>query len=584
MFLRRLRVRKSGKWHSYWAIVRTVRTPRGPRQQLVSYLGELSATEQREYARIRRIVAESEPVQKELFEPQAGSQWVEVDVQGMRVERVRSFGGVWLALKLWSTLQLDRLLNACLPERREEIRWGLVGCILTVARLDCPGSELAIESRWYESTALADLLGVPADKINTDRLYRGMDLLLELKDAIEQHLRGRYKTLFDTEFDILLYDVTSSYFEGLSEANALAARGYSRDHRPDCKQVCIALVVTKDGLPLAFEVFEGSTHDTETLQQIVEKIETKYGPASGIWVLDRGVVSEENLQWLRQRDGRYLVGTPRSMLKSYEAALRDQADWAAVYEDVQVKAVPGPEGMETFLLCRSRARREKEAAIHRRFIQRLQEGLTAIQAAIDSGRLRDPEKIGRRIGALLQRNSRAAKAFQVTLTRDETGHLRLEWPERPDWLDWAELSEGAYLLRTNLVNWKPEQLWKSYMQLTQVENAFRISKSDLAVRPIFHQTADRTRAHILVCFLAYAMWKTLEKLCEASGLGTSARTVQQELQRLVAVDVVMPTREGLPLRLRCVAEPDARLKELLDHLGLKLPRRLRLPVSTAAGM
>jgi len=342
--------------------------------------------------------------------------------------------------------------------------------------------------------------------------------------------------------------------------------------------------VTKDGLPLAFEVFEGSTHDTETLQQIVEKIETKYGPASGIWVLDRGVVSEENLQWLRQRDGRYLVGTPRSMLKSYEAALRDQADWAAVYEDVQVKAVPGPEGMETFLLCRSRARREKEAAIHRRFIQRLQEGLTAIQAAIDSGRLRDPEKIGRRIGALLQRNSRAAKAFQVTLTRDETGHLRLEWPERPDWLDWAELSEGAYLLRTNLVNWKPEQLWKSYMQLTQVENAFRISKSDLAVRPIFHQTADRTRAHILVCFLAYAMWKTLEKLCEASGLGTSARTVQQELQRLVAVDVVMPTREGLPLRLRCVAEPDARLKELLDHLGLKLPRRLRLPVSTAAGM
>ena len=584
MFLRRLRVRKSGKSHSYWAIVRTVRTPRGPRQQLVSYLGELSATEQREYARIRRIVAESEPVQKELFEPEAGPQWVEVDVQGMRVERVRSFGGVWLALKLWSTLQLDRLLNACLPERREEIRWGLIGCILTVARLDCPGSELAIESRWYESTALADLLGVPADKINTDRLYRGMDLLLELKDAIEQHLRDRYKTLFDTEFDILLYDVTSSYFEGLSEANALAARGYSRDHRPDCKQVCIALVVTKDGLPLAFEVFEGSTHDTETLQQIVEKIETKYGPASGIWVVDRGVVSEENLQWLRQRDGRYLVGTPRSMLKSYEAALRDQADWAAVYEDVQVKAVPGPEGMETFLLCRSRARREKEAAIHRRFIQRLQEGLTAIQAAIDSGRLRDPEKIGRRIGALLQRNSRAAKAFQVTLTRDETGHLRLEWPERPDWLDWAELSEGAYLLRTNLVNWKPEQLWKSYMQLTQVENAFRISKSDLAVRPIFHQTADRTRAHILVCFLAYAMWKTLEKLCEASGLGTSARTVQQELQRLVAVDVVMPTREGLPLRLRCVAEPDARLKELLGHLGLKLPRRLRLPVSTAAGM
>ena len=288
-------------------------------------------------------------------------------------------------------------------------------------------------------------------------------------------------------------------------------------------------MVTKDGLPLAFEVFEGSTHDTETLQQIVERIEAKYGPASGVWVVDRGMVSEENLQWLRQRQGQYLVGTPRSLLKNYEVALRDQADWAAVYEDVEVKAVPGPEGMETFLLCRSRARREKEAAIHRRFVQRLEQGLTAIQAAIDSRRLRDPEKIGRRIGALLQRNSRAAKAFEVKLTHDETGHLRLEWSQRSDWVDWAELSEGAYLLRTNLVNWKPEQLWKSYMQLTQVENAFRISKSDLEVRPIFHQTADRTRAHILVCFLAYVLWKTLEKLCEASGLGTSARTVLQEL-------------------------------------------------------
>lgn len=584
MFLRRLRVRKSGKSHSYWAIVRTVRTPRGPRQQLVSYLGELSATEQKEYARIRRLVAESEPVQRELFEPEAGPEWVEVNVQGMRVERVRRFGGVWLALKLWSTLQFDRLLERCLPERREEIRWGLIGCLLTVARFDCPGSELAIESRWYEQTALADLLGVPTDKVNTDRLYRGLDVLLDFKEVIEEHLRDRYQTLFDTEFDVLLYDVTSSYFEGLAEANPLAARGYSRDHRPDCKQVCIGLVVTKDGLPLAFEVFEGSTHDTETLQEIVEKIEAKYGRASGVWVIDRGVVSEENLQWLRQREGHYLVGTPRSMLKNYEAALREQADWSAVYEDIEVKPVPGPEGMETFLLCRSRSRREKEAAIHRRFLQRLELGLAALQKAIDGGRLREPEKIGRRLGALMQRNSRAAKAFEVKLIRHESGHLRLHWSRRRDWADWAELSEGAYLLRTNLVNWKPEQLWKTYMQLTQVENAFRISKSDLEVRPIFHQTADRTQAHILVCFLAYVLWKTLEKLCEASGLGTSARTVQQEIQNLVAVDVVLPARQGLPMRIRCVAEPDARLKELLDHLGLKVPRRLRLPVSAGVSM
>lgn len=343
MLLRRIRVRKNGKSHSYWALVKSVRTPRGPRQELVSYLGELTATEHAQYARVRRIVAEAGPIQRDLFDPAVGPEWVQVDVRRVRVQRGREFGAVWLGLKRWKALEFDRLLEACLAERREEIRWGLVGCLLTMARLDSPGSELAIEERWYERTALADLLGVPPEKVNTDRLYRALDALWPQKEAIERHLKERYRTLFETAFDLLIYDVTSSYFEGLEEKNDLAARGYSRDHRPDCPQVVVALVVTRDGLPLAFEVFGGDTHDTQTRRPIVETMEAQCGRAQGVWVLDRGLVSEDHLAWLRERQGRYLVGTPRTMLKRHEAALREQG-WTQVYEDIEVKAVAGPGG------------------------------------------------------------------------------------------------------------------------------------------------------------------------------------------------------------------------------------------------
>jgi transposase len=307
--------------------------------------------------------------------------------------------------------------------------------------------------------------------------------------------------------------------------------------------------------------------------------------------MDRGVVSEDNLTWLRERKGQYLVGTPRTMLRRYEAALREEG-WKQVYEDLEVKTVAGPEGAETFILCRSQSRREKEKAMHARFVRKIEEGLENIQKAVASGRLRDPVKLGERIGALKKANSRAAKAFDVKIETLPAGRRRVTWTKQPDWEDWATLSEGAYLLRTNLADWKPEELWKAYMQLTQVEKVFHIAKDDLGIRPIYHKTADRTRGHILVCFLAYALWKTLEKLCEASGLGSSARTVYEEIQRLVSVDVTMPacrdadacgagrpSADAPELRIRCVAEPDARLKELLHHLGLTVPKRLTIPRS-----
>lgn len=581
MFLRRLRVRKNGKIHRYWALVRSVRTARGPRQELVSYLGELSETERRDYARVRRIVAQAEPIQGQLYESPLGPEWVTVDLRRLRIGRVRQFGGVWLGLKLWKTLQLDELLESVLPERREEIRWGLIGCILALARLDHPGSELDIEARWYEQTALADLLGVPLEKVNTERLYRGLDALWSRKEALERHLKQRWKGLFDAEYDILLYDVTSSYFEGLADGNDLAARGYSRDHRGDCKQVCVGLVVTRDGLPVGLEIFAGNTNDAKTLRQIVETMEEKYGLAGRIWVLDRGIVSEENLAWLRSRGGRYLVGTPRTMLRRHESALHEEG-WTHVYEDLEVKTVSGPDAAETFILCRSRTRREKEKAMHARFVARMEEGLEKIQAAVEAGRLSDPVKLGERIGALRKANSRAAKAFEVQVETLPGGRRRVRWTKRPDWVDWAALSEGAYLLRTNVADWAADELWKTYMQLAQVEKAFHIAKDDLGIRPIFHKTAERTCGHILVCFLAYALWKTLEKLCEASGLGRSARTVYEEIQRLVTVDVTMLSADGRELHLRCVAEPDARLKELLYHLGLTVPKRLTLPRSMPA--
>jgi transposase len=486
-----------------------------------------------------------------------------------------------LGLKLWKALELDKLLERVLPERREEIRWGLVGCILTLARLDRPGSELDIETRWYERTALADLLGVPPEKVNTDRLYRGIDALWNRKEALEAHLRKRWKSLFDTTYDILLYDVTSSYFEGECAGNAVAARGYSRDHRGDCKQVGVGLVVTHDGLPVGLEVFSGDTNDAKTLRRIVEAMEGKYGPAGRVWILDRGIASEDNLAWLRARGARYLVGTPRARLRRFEAQLREQR-WTQVYEDLEVKTAAGPDDKETFVQCRSQSRREKEKAIHARFVARIEEGLEKIRKAVETGRLKDPVKLGRRIGALMKVNSRAAKAFEVNVETLPDGRRRGVWTKRTEWEDWATLSEGAYLLRTNLDDWRAEDLWKTYIQLTQVEKAFHIAKDDLAIRPIFHRTAGRTCGHVLVCFLAYALWKTLEKLCEASGLGSSARTVYDELRRLVAVDVVLPSADGRELRIRCVAEPDDRLKELLDHLGLEVPKRLKIPRSLGA--
>ena len=383
-------------------------------------------------------------------------------------------------------------------------------------------------------------------------------------------LKNRLGELFGLEYDLLLYDVTSTYFEGQAEGNPLARRGYSRDHRPDCKQVCIGLVVSRCGMPLGYEVFAGNRSDVTTLREIVETMERRYGQAERIWVVDRGMVSAENIEFLKQNGRRYIVGTPKSMLKQFERELLAE-DWRTIREGLEVKLCPGPEGEETFVLCRSRDRREKEKAMHARFEKRIEEGLMRIEASCQKQRLQ-PLLVAQRLGRLLGQNSRAAGLFQAEVQTASDGRAVLAWKKIENWREWAVLSEGCYLLRSNVNDWNDEELWKAYIQLTEAENAFRIHKSDLSLRPIWHQKEARVMAHILVCFLAFVLWKTLAKKCQEAGLGDEPRRVFDELGQIELVDVVLPTRKGTEIRRRCITEPTDHQAILLARLKLRLPK------------
>jgi transposase len=482
---------------------------------------------------------------------------------------------------LWRALELDKLLERIMPRGRGHLPRHIVATIVSLARFCEPSSELHIADTWYERTSLDDLLGVPDGAMNPDRLYRAHDHLLKHKDDIEKHLKERFTTLFDAQYELLLYDVTSTYFEGQAKRNPQAKHGHSRDHRRDCKQVCIGLVVTREGLPVAYEVFEGNRHDSKTLQEIIESMERKHGKARRIWVLDRGMVSDENLQFLRDRDGQYIVGTPKATLRSFEQALLDQ-DWTQVEEGIEVKLRPGPDGDETFIICRSTARREKEKAMHDRFEKRIEEGLQSLERRLDKAKKKpNRSQVERQIGRLLGKNSRAAGLFDIKVSNVEregiAGFLKVTWTKKKAWREWAQLSEGCYLLRTNLVGWKPEDLWKTYIQLTQAESAFRTHKTELNLRPIWHHKEDRVQAHILFSFLAYAMWKTLEQWMSRCGLGSGPRPVIEEFDRIKTNDVILPTSRGREVRIRCVTLADESQRILLDRLGLKIPSRLGEP-------
>jgi len=549
-------------------VVESYRTERGPRQRIVAYLGDMEEAARQGVVQAARGARTHQPRLLDEVAPE----WVEVDAKRLRVERVRDFGGPWLGLQVLEKLELVEFLESVLAPGREEIPWAMMSLVLVLSRLCDPSSELRIAEHLYERSALGDLLGVPADKVNDDRLYRALDALLPHKAALERHLKQRLGELFHLEYDLLLYDVTSTYFEGECSRNEQATRGYSRDHRPDCKQVCIALVVTKGGMPLGYEVFDGNRNDSTTVEDIVEAIEAKYGAADRIWVMDRGMVSEENIEYLREQGQRYILGTPKGQLKRFERELLEEG-WETIREGLEVKLCPGPDGQETFILCRSAQRREKEQAMHERFEQRIAAGLEKLAASCRQ-RKHKPAVIERRIGRLLERNSRAAGLFKIEV-KDDGGRAKVTWSKVDAWREWSNLSEGCYLLRSNITDWSAEELWTAYIQLTQAEAAFRLHKSDLGLRPIWHQKSERVQAHILVCFLAYVIWKALGQLCHAAGLGDEPRKVFEELAQIRTVDVVLPTRDGPALRRRCVAEPTKHQAILLQRLGLTLPTNLK---------
>ena len=586
MYLRHTRRRKDGKTHVYWQLVRSVRHGRKVVQQTVAQLGELDADGRaRAEALARSIVGRpSECWQGQLFGHREPAGSVAVQLDGVRLERSRSFGAVWLGWILWRALKLDEQCEALLASKRETVGWAEVIAILAIGRLCEPSSELHVAEQWYRSTALEDLLEVAVKDIYDERLYRALDRLLPHKESLEKHLVKRLGELFKLDYDLLLYDVTSTYFEGVADP-AIAKRGYSRDHRPDCVQVNIALVVSHEGMPLGYEIFAGNTTDVSTVQQIVEGMEGRFGKVNRVWVMDRGMVSAENIAWLNATGRRYVIGTARSELGRFAKQIAEKTDWRQIREDIEVKICPSPDGNETFLLCRSASRSDKEKAMHERFSKRIDEGLQSLhrrieksQAALDRGVLE------RQIGRLLERNSRASARYSIVLTEDKTipAGVKLKWSTRSEWDEWAKLSEGTYILRTNIHHWTDQELWKTYIQLSEAEAAFRIQKSDLCIRPIWHHKQDRIKAHILICFLAYVLWKTLQQWQSRAGLGHSPRTILTEFSRIQSADIVLPLADGSKreLRLRCVVRPDPEQELLLQRLGLTLPERLRPPAGT----
>jgi transposase len=590
MFLRRHERYKDGKDHTYWSLVETVRTPDGPRQRTLCYLGELNGSAQARWLKTIKVFnAQGESHQLKLFpsdvEPPADDAGVaRVRLDRVRLERSRRFGESFLGLELWKRLELDRFWEERLdgPENVADVPWSRIAALLAINRLCAPGSELAIEERWYPATALDDLLGIAAGKINDTRLYRCLDRLLPHKTKLERHLARRYGELFAAEFDVLLYDLTSSYVEGAAEKDPLMQRGYSRDHRPDCKQVVIALIVNGEGFPLSYETFDGNRSDVTTVETVLRMVERKYGKARRVWVFDRGIVSEENLEALRRRGAQYLVGTPRAKLKQLEQPLLAEG-WEQVRPDVEVKLVPMPQGEEIYILCRSQARRAKEQAIRSRFSTRMEKALTALEKRVAAGQLKDRHKIERCLGKIQARHPQVADLYDVQVS-EKDGAVALQWQVIEGRQSWQQAREGAYLLRTNLPPGKPEELWKSYIQLTEAEAAFRVLKSPLSIRPIFHQLERRAQAHILVAFLGYALWVTLKHLLRRKGSTLSPSKALALLGTLVSADILLPTTDGREIRLRRVTTPNAEQKQLLDQLGIAVPDRLSFDQECSADL
>src|ERR1700736_154025 len=577
MFMRKLRVHKDGKEHGYWSLVETIRTADGPRQRTLCYLGELNGSAHARWQKTIEVFNEhGESAQLKLFSSEAevpdDPNVARVLVKKVRVERTRRFGDCYLGLELWKRLGLDEFFARHLDGDGADVAWSRVTAVLAINRLCAPGSELAVEQHGYPATALDDLLHIAKGKINDTRLYRCLDRLLLLKSAIEKHLKQRFGELFQAEFDVLLYDLTSTYVEGAAEENAMMRRGYSRDHRPDCEQLVLALIVNPDGFPFSYELFDGNRADVTTVEAILRTVERKHGKARRVWIFDRGVVSEENLVAIRKRGGQYLVGTPRSKLKQFEQELLKD-DFEKIRPEVEVNQMRITGGEETYILCRTAGRKEKEKAIRSRFVAKIEKALTGLAKRIADGKLKDRGKMFMGLGRIQASHPQVADLYEMAVKDTQEG-ARLVWRQKPEQQQWLEAREGAYLLRTNLTVNGAADLWKKYMQLTEVEAAFRSLKSELKIRPLFHQLERRVKAHVLVAFLGYALLVTLKHLLKRSASEHSPAQALKRLSEVYSVDIVLPTLEGREIWLRRISKLDDEQQKILFQLQLPLPERL----------
>jgi transposase len=600
MFLRRYQRTKNGKTHIYYALVESFRTEAGPRQRVVAHLGELNYEQERQWQRtVRFHNQQGEDRQLRLFpdDHQVSSpddpDVVRINLKSVGWANPRQFGDVWLGLWLWKHLKLDENLDRHVPQGKETIRPADIVAIEVINRLCEPCSEFALAEQWYPSTGLEDLLGVPDSAVTKDRLYRTLDQLLRAQTAIECDLEKQLGTLFRLDYSLVLYDLTSTYFEGLAAENELAQRGYSRDHRSDCKQIVVALVLTKDGFPLAHRTFAGNTQDLKTVQTIVGEIETQFGTSQRIWVMDRGMISDESLKFLGELNRRYLLATKRGELAEFQADL-GKTGWSPLPKNPQVHVKLFERESVQYLLARSRPRRRKERAIRRRQRRGLATDLKKLSALVDAGKLKKRDRILERVGRLKERYPKARGFVQINVTA--TKQPRLEWTWDQAKYRQALATDGAYLLRSNQPGWTAAEFWETYIQLTIVERAFRVLKSELYLRPIWHHYSGRTRAHVFVCVLAYALWKTLDHLAKRAGLMTEIRkpdlrrprsspkarrmtpqVILRELREIKIGDILMSTSDGRQLALRRVARPSPSQSRILDALKLVLPERLATP-------
>ena len=575
MFLRSNKRIKDGKEHCYYTVVESRRLGSGKVvQKQVLYLGEINSSQQSAWRKTLEVFDEQQQrlTSLSLFAedrpiPADALDSVQVKLSEMKLERARPYGNCWLGCQLWKQLQLDEFWTEKLPKGRETVRWEQVLELLVVNRLIDPGSEFRLHRQWFDHSAMDVLLGQDFAVAEKDRLYRCLDRVLEHKQELFIHLRQRWEDLFDAEFDLLLYDLTSTYIEGEAEQNPKAKYGYSRDGKPNCKQVVIALVMTPTGLPIAYEVMDGNTSDKTTLRGFLDKVETMYGKARRVWLMDRGIPTEALLKEMREsrQEAFYLVGTSKSKIKQYEQKWLD-LPWRKVRESVEVKLFA--EQGELYVLAKSEGRQAKEIAIRRKKIVRLLRKLRAMRRSCPKR-----DQLLMRVGAAKTDVGRAFGFVIINLPKagelvtKQTFTFKLDKAKLKE----AEQRDGHYLLRTNLVNEDPAMLWDRYMQLTQIEATFKCLKSDLGVRPIYHQLEHRVEAHIMVAFLAYCLIVTLKHRLLAYAPGLTPRAVLEKLATIQMLDVSFPTTDGRRLVMPRYTEPDPEQALLLHHLKLVLP-------------